>query len=277
MAMVLAAVALLAANTGESRQGAPGPERDDVNLAVVAIDAHIGGEQVRSSGTVIDARAGLVLTTAHTVWGATSLRLMTGVGVVHGRLLARAPCAGVALIEAQPRLPGLVALPPASGGPPPASELLTAVGRRGSGLDLVGPESLVTLPTRAAGTATARFEADLPPLARAIRLDGAIVPESSGGPVVNEDGDLVAMAMATTAAGGAQGAVGLPAATIRERIDELRGGERSIYVGWREQYRCAGRLHSYARREHPGYRRIHARINAPVPATRLPGTRRLDQ
>jgi hypothetical protein len=32
----------------------------------------------------------------------------------------------------------------------------------------------------------------------------------------------------------------------------------------------------YALHEHPGYQPIDARINAPVPATRLPGTERLD-
>ena len=57
-----------------------------------------------------------MVTSAHTVWGATSLRLTTGLGVLHGRLVARAPCAGLAVIEIQPRIPGLVALPEAADG-----------------------------------------------------------------------------------------------------------------------------------------------------------------
>jgi hypothetical protein len=83
---------------------------DRLQFALVRIDARIGHDQVSSGGAVIDADDGLVLTSAHTVWGATSLRLSTGVGVLHGRIVARAPCADLALVETQPRIPGLVAL-----------------------------------------------------------------------------------------------------------------------------------------------------------------------
>ena len=62
----------------------------------------------------------------------------------------------------------------------------------------------------------------------------------------------------------------------RSRLDELQRDTRRIYVGWRAQYRCADRLHAYAQAEHAGYRRVDARINAPVPATRLAGTEEID-
>jgi PAS domain-containing protein len=48
-------------------------------------------------------------------------------------------------------------------------------------------------------------------------------------------------------------------------------GRDRVYVGWRDEYRCARNQHAYAVAEHPGYGREDARINAPVPATRLPG------
>jgi S1-C subfamily serine protease len=264
----MTAVGILVA-TGDGTDAASAPEREQLELGVVAIDARIGQERVRSSGAVIDARAGLVATTAHTVWGATSLRLSTGLGVLHGRLVARAPCANLAVIEIQPRVPGLVALPSASGAPPSAQPL-TAIGRREAG-------PLLTIPLRSAGTATgAPIEQGLPPVAGALELDAAVVPESSGGPVVNAAGELVGMAMATTAGTGERGAVAVPWSTIEDRLAELQVDERRIYVGWREYYRCAPQLHAYARREHPGYRPSDAVINAPVPATRLPGTEGLD-
>ena len=280
LAMVLAATGLVAwtgggrdAISAESGESA----REQLNLGVVAIDARIGGERVRGSGTVIDERAGLVVTAAHNVWGATSLRLTTGLGVLHGRVVARAPCAGLALVEIQPRLPGLVALAPASGGPPSPAELLSAVGRRSSGSDS-GPESLLMIPQRTAGTVSnARYEPRLPRLEDAIRLDGAVVPESSGGPVVNAGGEVIGMAMATTGSAGQEGALVVPWSTIEARIGELEVDDRRVYVGWRDHYRCAGQMHAYARREHSAYRPIDARINAPVPATRLPGTQELDR
>jgi S1-C subfamily serine protease len=278
LAMAAAASGLLMLIGSGSDAVSAAPESspaERLNLGVVAIDALIGDERVHSSGTVIDPRAGLVVTSAHTVWGATSLRLTTGLGVLHGRVVARAPCAGLAVIEIQPRVPGLVALEPATG-TPPASEPLSAVGRRDAGSD-VGSDSLVTIPTRAAGAAAReRFESDLPPLEEAIRLDGAVVPDSSGGPVVDDGGALIGMAMATTA-GEEAGALAIPWSAVESRLGELEVDERRIYVGWREQYRCAPALHAYAKREHPGYEPIDAVINAPVPATRLPGTQELDR
>lgn len=269
------ALALVVASTGmvvvtgagddsgsEAREPAGG---DALALGIVAIDARIGDERVYSSGTVVDPRAGLVVTSAHTVWGATSLRLTTGLGILHGRVVARAPCADLAVIEIQPRIPGLVA-PAAASHVPRATELLSAVGRR--------EDALLTIPVRAAGAAVgARIEAGMPRLDRVIRLDSAVVEGSSGGALLDPRGRFVGMTVATTRGG----ALAVPWATVQARLRELRVDERRIYVGWREHYRCAPRLHAYARREHPGYDPIHARINAPVPATRLPGTEELDR
>lgn len=263
--MALTAVGILVATGDGGNAATGGSDRSRLELGVVAIDARIGDKRVRSSGAIIDARAGLVVTTAHSVWGATSLRLTTGVGVLHGRLVARAPCAGLAVIEIQPRVPGLEALPVAGGGPPTAGEPMRVVGRREA--------DLLTIPLRSAGAAAnAAVEEDLPPLAQAIELDAAVVPESTGGPVVTDDGAVVGMAMATTRGG----AVAIPWAIVEARLGELEVDERRIFVGWREHYRCAPQLHAYAEREHPGYRASDARINAPVPATRLPGTENLD-
>jgi S1-C subfamily serine protease len=258
---------LLVAGTGDDKvSAAVDPATpDELELGVVAIDARIGDERVESSGTVVDPRAGLVVTSAHTVWGATSLRLTTGLGILHGRVVARAPCADLAVIEIQPRLPGLVA-PAAATYSPQATELLSAVGRRS--------DALVTIPVRAGGVARdVRVAPELPPLEEAIRLDEAVVPASSGGALVDGRGRLVGMTMATPSGG----ALAVPWSIIQARLRELRVGERRIYVGWGKYYRCASRLHAHGRRTHSGYRRGDARINAPVPATRLPGTEQLDR
>jgi len=259
---------------GDDSPAAPPPltSQQRLNLGVVAIDARIGGDRVRSSGTVIDADAGTVVTSAHSVWGATSVRITSGLGVMHGRILARAPCDDLAVVEVEPRVPGLVELPQSDAGTPPASELLTAVGRREAHPDL-GHGSLVTIPTRVArhGVRTS-LGGGLPALASVIRLDAPLVPESSGGPVVDGEGRIVGLAMATEKGAEREEAVAVPWSRVRARLDELESGARRVYVGWREQYRCAPRMHAYAAAEHRAYRRLDARINAPVPATRLPGT-----
>jgi S1-C subfamily serine protease len=272
-------IAVFLTGCGGSESSAPPPltAQQKLNLGVVAIDARVGGDRVRSSGTVIDGDAGLVLTAAHSVWGATSLRVTTGLGVLHGRIVGRAPCDDLALVEVEPRVPGLVALPQASGGEPPTADLLTAVGRREADPEL-GTGSLVRIPTRAARAGVdASLGGGLQPLAGAILLDAPLVPESSGGPVVDREGRLVGLAMATEEGAGRDAALAVPWSVVKTRLDELERGPRRIYVGWRDQYRCAPQLHAYAAAEHPGYRRVDARIDAPVPATRLPGTQTLDE
>jgi S1-C subfamily serine protease len=254
-----------------ARAPAPLTAQQRLNLGVVAIDARIGGERVRSSGTVIDGDEGTVLTSAHGVWGATSVRVTTGLGVLHGRIVARAPCDDLAVVEVEPRLPGLVALP-TSDATPPASDLLRAVGRREADPEL-GIGSLVTIPTRVAKTGVrASLGGGLRELTGVIRLDAPLVPESSGGPVIDADGRVIALAMATEKGATRDEALAVPWSKVTTRLDELQPGARRVYVGWRDQYRCAARLHAYAAAEHAGYRREDARINAPVPATRLPGT-----
>jgi hypothetical protein len=196
---------------------APASLSDDrLAFALVGIEAQIGGDPVRSAGVVINADDGLVLTTAHSVWGARTLRLSTGVGVLHGRIVARAPCADLALVETQPRIPGLVAL------------------------------TGTATPT---GDVTPARPADGAPL-----LDGAdhIVGISSRGAVKR-----------------------WPA--VKRLLDQLKPDKQRVYVGWADQYRCTPRLHAFEKARHPHYRAIDARLTAPVPATRLPGTGELDR
>jgi hypothetical protein len=197
---------------------------DKLDLSVVGVDARIGGDEVRSAGVVIDADAGLVLTSARAVWGATSLRLTTGVGELYGRIVARAPCTGIALVEVQPRIPGLVALDGASGSSGrPAS--------RDAGGDIVHVKR-------------------------------------AGAPVVDADDRI---------RGIVNGSAVVPWSAIAARLSELQPDEHRIYVGWRDEYACTPRLHALTKAAHPRFRMIDAVLNAPVPASRVPGTEELDR
>jgi hypothetical protein len=69
----------------------------------------------------------------------------------------------------------------------------------------------------------------------------------------------------------------VPWRTVQDRLDELRFGPQRLFVGWRSQYRCASAMNAYAAADHPGFVAGSARLNAPVPATRLPGTEELDE
>jgi S1-C subfamily serine protease len=269
------ALGLVAAGCGQASEqptaaAKPLSAAQRLNLGVTAIDAVIGGDRVRSSGIILDGGNGLVLTSAHSIWGASSLRLTTGVGIVYGRIVARAPCDDVALIETQPRIPGLASIRPAPAATPRPGDLLRAVGRRGE-LTEAGSFGLISIPIARAHTAPAKAKAAGVPLPRprdAIGLDGPLVPAASGGPVLDRASQVVGMAIAPNSGA----AFVVPWNAIEQRLAELRPGPRQVYVGWRSQYKCVALQHRYAKAAHPGFRPIDARLNAPVPATRLPGT-----
>src|SRR4051812_907087 len=217
-AMVILSAAVVACGGGEQRQPAATPA-ERLELGVVAIGARIGDDAVRSSGIVIDGAAGLVITTAHSVWGARSLKLATQLGVLHGRIVARAPCDDLAVIETYPRIPGLVAPAPAPSSSPTAGQLLRSVGRR-----RVDPDSafgFVSIPVRATGPAAGGMTA----------LDSPLVPEVSGGAVLDEANRLVGMAMPHESGTGRT----FPWATIPRRLQPVQPRPRQVYVGSRPQ------------------------------------------
>ena len=249
----------------------PATPAQRLNLGVVGIDATIGDQRVLGSGFVVDGDRGLVLTAAHSVWGARSLKLATGLGVLHGRIVARAPCDDLALLELHPRIPGLASLPtaPLTVG----DQLLRSIGRRRT--DQSSASAMASIPVRT--TASPKDSATALPLPSAgIPLDSPLVPEVSGGPVIDQAGRLVGMAEATGAPGAAAPAVAVPWSHIRQRMNELKPGPQRVFVGWAQQYRCVGRQHAYANAMHPGYRPSDARLDAPIKPTRLPGTEGMD-
>jgi S1-C subfamily serine protease len=236
---------------------------------VVGVTARIGAHDVLSSGFVIDGDRGLVLTAAHGVWGARSLRLATGLGVLHGRIVARAPCDDLAVLELYPRIPGLAALPTAPEGPT-SDQLLRSIGRRYDGAS----SAMATIPVRTTSAALAAPELPLP--RAGVPLDSPLVPEVSGGPVIDQAGRLVGMAESVGAPGAASPAVTVPWSRIRERLNELKPGPRRVFVGWAQQYRCVDRQDAYAREMHPGYRASDARLDTRIEPTRIPGTEGMD-
>lgn len=255
---IAAATLMLMTGCGDTTQGssaAPSPDRR-LDLGVVGVSAEIGGEEALSSGFVLDGARGLVLTTAHGVWGARSIKLVTAFGVLHGRVVARAPCDDLAVLETHPRIPGLASLPSAPPGTPAADQLLRSVGRRWS-QGTTATSGIASIPVRATASGG---------------LDSPLVPEVSGGPVVDPAGRLIGMAQAGNGGPGRS----VPWTSIRVRIDQLQPGPRRVFVGWADQYRCVARRHAAARAAHPGFRAADARLVVPITPTRLPGAERLD-
>ena len=137
------------------RRGAARRRAAALDFGVVGVDARIGDDDVLGSGFVIDGERGLVLTAAHAVWGARSLKLATGLGVLHGRIVARAPCDDLALLEIHPRIPGLAALPTAPARLDRRRQLLRSLGRRQTDA-AGGGDAIASIPVRTTAGADAR-------------------------------------------------------------------------------------------------------------------------
>lgn len=250
-----------------TRAAAPAP-RLALDLAVVAVDARIGRGVEHGSGVVVDVRQGLVLTSAHNVWGARTLKLGTALGVLHGRIVARAPCDDLALVQTYPGLPGLAALPAAPGALHDG-QFLRSLGRRHADAGAAAIE-LASIPVRVRGAMRVDHHDMLMAPPGSMALDTPLVPTVSGGPVVDAAGRLVGMAHVLAKPGHV-----VPWSLIAGRLRQLRPGRSTMYVGWQDQYRCSSRLVAYARARFPGFRPQDARLNAPVPPTRLEGTEQM--
>src|SRR5215207_11345334 len=273
----VAAIAAIAgcggSSDGTAQRAAAAAPVGRLDLSVVAVTARIGGDREISSGVVVDTDRGLILTTAHGVWGATSLKVATGIAVLHGRIVARDACDDLAVLETQPRLPGLVAVKPSADGTLLTGRPIVAARRR-SGLPSRGPELLTQRVTVEQGAAPAL----LPGLRakRTMTLEGALPAAASGAPLLGADGRLAGMAQVVQRRGRTVRAA-LPWDAIGARLRELKPGGRAQYVGWRRHYGCQDVLHRYQAARHAGYRRGDAQLNAPVPATRLRGTEDVDR
>jgi S1-C subfamily serine protease len=254
---------------------APAPPAGRLDLSVVAVTARIGGEREFSSGVLVDADRGLILTTAHGVWGATSLKVATGMAVLHGRIVARDACDDLAVLETQPRLPGLVAVRPTSDDTLLAGRPIVAV-RRKTGLPRGDRPDLITSRVAVRDGAARALIAGVAPKG-AVALEAPDLPAAaSGAPLMGADGRLAGLAQILERDGRTT-RTALPWETISARLGELEPGGRAQYVGWRRHYRCNDALQAYVSERHPRFRRRDARLNAPVPATRLPGTEDVDR
>ena len=146
------------------------------------IDARIGGDRVSSAGIVLDADRGLVLATAHAVWGATSLKVTTGLAVLHGRIVARDACDDLALVEVQPRLPGLVALRRPTTAACAAGARVRLVRRRGGEPAGSRAASSRRIAARPAPPGARCRSCPASPLRGALPLAGALVPRGERRP-----------------------------------------------------------------------------------------------
>ena len=212
------------------------------------------GRHAHGSGvsrSVADARhaaRGLVITSDHLVENAGSIEvLVNGDTTVHARLVARAQCNDLALLALHPRPSGLKAIERGSSAQLQLGEKVTALGylkpasaTKASLIRTSGEVSSVDVSTS--------VSPDLPDFPSVVLHQAPLQAQMSGGPLVNDRGELVGVSMVVpgTATSGAFAAVS--SNYLAKRMAELKPGPGSLFVGWKGEHACHGRMLKIANR-----------------------------
>ncbi len=202
------------------------------------------GRHAHGTGLIYDAKRGLVLTSNHYLEGARSIRVtVNGKTTVRGRPVARAQCKDFAVVELRPRPSDLTQITFGNSDKVLAGEKISALGY----LQPPGQKkaSLIKTDGTVASTGvSSEVHSDLPPLPSVILHQAPLQLAMSGGPLVNEQGQLVGLD--TMVKGGTIGPSGpWPAVTgnwLKDWLAELKPGKGSTYVGWKSEHRCHGAL-----------------------------------
>jgi S1-C subfamily serine protease len=243
-----ATIAVLAAGCGGGDDDELSqPERvEKFKPYVVSISgkkAQVGSEgnvQVYESGgtgTVIDAERALVLTNAHVMAGLRAAKGKVGESESPATVVGQAPCQDLAVIKLTTPPPGLKEAPLGDSDKLKAGEHVTSLGfpasrERGGFAErsFATTEGSVSTPKQKYGG-----EAALPSLPNVIRNQTPISGGNSGGPLINDDAELIGV---TTISGEeeveklqAQN-IAIASNQVKPIVEQLKAGKNLAYTGW---------------------------------------------
>lgn len=186
--------------------------RDETEGSPPRIDLGLG------SGVIVDAKQGLVLTNAHVVEGAGIVRVYTSDGrMAKAEILGADSETDLAVLRVN--LPNLHALPMGDSEKLAVGDDVMAVGNP-FGLEGTVSKGIVSGLHRR----NVRIGGQLQP--EFIQTDALVSPGSSGGPLVNMQGEIIGINTALASRNGRYEGVGfaVPTALVRERMDDLVSG-----------------------------------------------------
>jgi S1-C subfamily serine protease len=202
------------------------------------------GQHAHGSGVIWDASRGLVLTSDHLVENAGSIDVtVNNQTPVHAALVARAQCNDIAIIALRPRPAGMTQI--ARGD----SSALN-IGSKVWAMGYLKPASAtkareITIPAEVSSAeGPFKVSPDLRELPSAILHQAALQLQMSGGPLVNDRGELVGVnTIVPTASGAAPAGPSAAVASnyLKRRIAELKPGKRGM-AGWEDQHSCHGQM-----------------------------------
>jgi S1-C subfamily serine protease len=223
---------------------------DRVKPSVVAVtavpkgqkrDTSEGAAHSHGSGVVYDAGRGLILTSNHFVEQAVSLQVDVNGRTVQGRPVARAQCNDLTLVRLRPKPAGLTAIKFGDSDQIKSGEDVVALGYlRPPGSP--APEFISTSGGVSAVDVEGEVHPELPAFPSLMLFQAPLRPAMSGGPVVNEKGEMVGLStFIDTGQGGATTQAPFSAVTsnqLDKLLGELKPTEGAAFSGWFDQHEC---------------------------------------
>jgi S1-C subfamily serine protease len=203
---------------------------------VVEIYGKYNDEPVGGSGFIYDTGPPVrILTNSHVVEGLSSMQVKVGdqLPTVPAQVVAQAPCDDVAVLEL-PSPPPEVAALPTTDATPASGEAVIAMGypdnfQKYKQQTVNSTQGTVSNPDLVGN----QISEDLPTYPDLIQHTAALNPGNSGGPLLNEQGEVVGINTLSRSGRGAQGQYySIDMAHVNGLLPDLEAGTDRAYVGW---------------------------------------------
>lgn len=212
---------------------------EQVRPSLVSITGRTGDSASGGTGFVIDADRGLVLTNEHVVAGTSALRARVGDRAdTEGpaRIVAQDPCQDLALIQLTERPESLRALKLADSAKVKVGQHVTALGYPASYADPAKQRMVATDGTVSSVDVEATPSSSLPRYSSTIQHQAPVNPGNSGGPLVNDDGEVVGINTLANTVQNERAIQGqyyaITANHAKDVLPGLRAGTSTGYLGW---------------------------------------------
>jgi serine protease Do len=206
------------------------------------------GQHSHGSGVIWDAGRGLVLTSDHLVENAKSIEVIVSERTtVHARLVARAQCNDIAILELHPKPAGMTQVQVGDSSALAVGSTVTALGYL-KPASAPKPKAILTNGAVSAVDVPASVSPDLPDLPKVVLHQAPLQGQMSGGPLVNDRGQLVGVSTLVPGAPSSGQFAAVSSSYLTRRIRELKPNADGEYAGWKDQHACHGKMLKIANR-----------------------------
>jgi len=208
------------------------------------------GQHAHGSGVIWDAHRGLVLTSDHLVENAGSGSIDVVVNdqtPVHARLVARAQCNDIAILELHPKPTAMTAIQVGDSSALAVGSQVTALGYL-KPASAPKPKPIATIGAVSAVDVPDSLSPDLPEFPKVVLHQAPLQDQMSGGPLVNDRGQLVGVSTPVPGAPSTGQFAAVSSSYLKRRISELRPDAKGLFHGWKDQHACHGKMIKIANR-----------------------------